>query len=142
MIRKRRFSTMNLKENSRVTLPRPVSAKHEAGIEMRRKSIKKVIGNFKRENCNKRNEQKPKLNREESTGLKSLQIRIKKKEIVVLRTDNSSKLAVTDIDTYIEMGKKNTRNDEIISMEEVKERLKIMNGHSAMLIKITGMGNI
>ena len=40
------------------------------------------------------------------------------------------------------MGKKHTRNDAIISMEEVKERLKIVNGHSAMLIKITGMGNI
>ena len=45
---------------------------------MRRKSIKKVIGNIKRENCKKRNEQKPNLSREESTGLKSLQMRIKK----------------------------------------------------------------
>ena len=27
-------------------------------------------------------------------------------------------------------------------MKEVKEREKIMNGHSAMLIKITGMGNV
>ena len=131
----------DLKENSRVTLPRPVSAEHEAGVEVRRKSIMNVIKNFKIEKCNKRNEQKPNLSREESAGLKSLQKRIKDEEIVVLRTDKSSKLAVTDLETYIEMGKKHTKNDKVINMDEVKEREKIVNGHSAMLIKITGMGS-
>ena len=39
------------------------------------------------------------------------------------------------------MGKKHTKNDEAITMEEVKEREKIVNGQTAMLIKITGMGD-
>ena len=39
------------------------------------------------------------------------------------------------------MGKKHTKNDKVINMDEVTEREKIVNGHSAMLIKITGMGS-
>ena len=104
--------------------------------------MKTTLRNFKLENCNHKNEQKPNLTREESAGLKSLQRRVKEGEIVILRTDKSSKLAVTNMETYIEMGKKHTGKDEIVSMEEVREREKIVNGHTAMMIKITGMGSV
>ena len=39
----------DLKENSRVTLPKPCSAEDEAGIEIRRKSMKTTLRNFKLE---------------------------------------------------------------------------------------------
>ena len=131
----------DLKENSRVTLPRPVSAENEAGIEIRRKSFRRVVANFRKEECNHKMEQKPNLTKSEANGLKSLQNRIQNEEIVVLRTDKSSKLSVTDLNTYIEMGKKHTKNDTIISMKEVAEKEKIINGHTAMFIKMTGMGD-
>ena len=60
---------------------------------------------------------------------------------MVLRTDKSSKLAACDLETYIEMGKKHTKKDMVITMDEVKERESIVNGHTAMFIKITGMGD-
>jgi hypothetical protein len=102
-------------------LPRPVSAENEAGIEIRRKSFRRVVANFRKEECNHKMEQKPNLTKSEANGLKSLQNRIQNEEIIVLRTDKSSKLSVTDLNTYIEMGKKHTKNDTIISMKEVAE---------------------
>ena len=131
----------DLTENSRVTLPKPVSTINEAGIEIRRKSLMKTTKNFKLENCNKRSEQKPNMTKTEAAGLKSLKKRIDNEEIIILRTDKSSKLAATDPETYLEMGKKHTKNDTVITMGELKEREKIVNGHTAMFIKITGMGD-
>ena len=122
-------------------MPRPVSAENEAGIEIRRKSFRRVVANFRKEECNHKMEQKPNLTKSDANGLKSLQNRIQNEEIVVLRTDKSSKLSVTDLNTYIEMGKKHTKNDTIISMKEVAEKEKIINGHTAMFIKMTGMGD-
>ena len=62
--------TFDYGKNSRVTLPRPCSAENEAGIAMRQKSFKKVVNIFRFENCNKKNEQKPNLSREEMAGPK------------------------------------------------------------------------
>ena len=76
----------------------------------------------------------------EAKGLKSLQRRIKEREIVVMSTDKSCKLAVTTMDKYLEMGAVHTRLDKEISREEFIEIEKIVNGHTAMHIKMQGMG--
>ena len=131
----------DLKENSRVTLPKPVSAANEAGIEVRRKPYKNVVTRYGEEECNNKIEQKPNLSREETNGLKSLQRRIKNEEIVIIRTDKSSKLAAVNLETYVETGKKHTSKDKVITMAEVHEREKVVNGHTAMFIKMTGMGD-
>ena len=81
------------------------------------------------------------MTRKERNGLRSLQRKIKEGKIIVLRTDKSSKLAVTDLDTYIEMGKKHTKNDKEIELEDIEEIEKVINGHTAMFIKMTGMGD-
>ena len=132
----------DLKENARVTLPKPSNASNEAGIEMRRKTFSRVVEEFKAEECNKKMEQQPNMTKSEISGLKSLQKMIKAGEIIVMRTDKSSKLAITDLETYIEMGSKHTNKDEVITMEEVTEREKIVNGHTSMYIKMTGMGKV
>ena len=54
-------------------LTRPVSTENEAGIEIRRKSFRRVVANFRREECNHKMDQKPKLTKSEANGLKSLQ---------------------------------------------------------------------
>ena len=76
----------------------------------------------------------------EAKGLKSLQRRIKEREIVVMSTDKSCKLAVTTMDKYLEMGAVHTRLDKEISREEFIEIEKVVNGHTAMHIKMQGMG--
>ena len=111
----------------------------EAGIAMRRENFNKITSKFIDEKC-VNNKQKPNLTKEEMKGLRSLQKRIKDGEIVVMSTDKSCKLAVTTMEKYLEMGAVHTRNDKEISRKEFVELEKVVNGHTAMHIKMQGMG--
>ena len=71
----------------------------------------------------------------------SLQKRIKAGEVIVMRTDKSSKLAITDVETYLKLGAKHISKDQEITMKEVAGMEKDVNGHTAMFIKMTGMGD-
>ena len=68
--RKRRAT--DIKECSRVTLPKPLGIVREAQIETRREIHKKIFAQYKREKCNKDGEQEKNLTEEEQKGLKSL----------------------------------------------------------------------
>jgi hypothetical protein len=71
--RKRRAT--DLQECSRITLPKPLSTKHEANIEMRRSNNEKIYSKYRGEFCNKRGEVQGNLTPEEKDGLRSLQKR-------------------------------------------------------------------
>ena len=68
--RKRRVT--DLVECSRVTLPKPLSVKREAQIEMRREVHNRIYQDYRREACNRDDEQEDNLNDDEKSGLKSL----------------------------------------------------------------------
>ena len=80
------------------------------------------------------------MNKTESQGLFSLQKRIKSGELVIMSTDKSFKLAVTEMTTYLEMGEVHTRADREITRNEFTEIEKVINGHTSMHIKMQGMG--
>ena len=80
--RKKRVT--DIRENARVTLPRPVLEIQEAGIALRRDSFNNITNKYIEEHCNEKNEQEPNLTKGESRGLKSLQRRIKEGEIVII----------------------------------------------------------
>ena len=69
----------DLRENARVTLPKPASEIHEAGIEIRRNNLKRTVREFMEKECNGTKNQKPNLTKNEKDGLISLQKRIKVK---------------------------------------------------------------
>ena len=73
-------------------MPKPLSTKHEANIEMRRSNNEKIYNEYRDEVCNKRGEVQGNLTPEEKDGLRSLQKQIKKHKILVLKTDKSGKL--------------------------------------------------
>ena len=100
----------DLEECSRITLP----TKHETIIEMRRGIHSNIYKEYRKEKCNKHGEQASNLTEEQQQGLKSLQLRIKNKEIVILKTDKSGKLFVATTEEYIKMGHKHTKKDKII----------------------------
>ena len=58
-----------------------------------------------------------------------------------MRIDKSSKLAITDVATYLELGQKHISKDQEITLRDVAELEKDVNGHTAMYIKMTGMGD-
>jgi hypothetical protein len=136
--RKKRVT--DLTENSRVTLPKPLPISEEAGMETRRKAHMAKFNTYKEENCNQWGDQDTNLTEDESRGLKSLQKRIKNKEILILKTDKTGKLAVADRETYLEIGKLQIQGDIEIDRKEIRRIEKVLNSHSAMWCKFNNMG--
>jgi hypothetical protein len=117
--RKRRVT--DLQECSRVTLPKPLPTKEEALIEMRQEIHGKIYEEYRQEFCSKEGDQKPNLTEAEAAGLKSLQKRMKEGELVIMKTDKSSKFCVTTREEYIKMGEAHTKKDKKIKREEIHE---------------------
>ena len=107
--RKRRVT--DLRECARVTLPKPLSDDEESKLEVRKRAQKEVFEKYRKENTTKKGEQKSNLTKKELLGLKSLQKRIEKEEIIVMKTDKSSKFVVTTPKEYKNMGKEHTEKD-------------------------------
>ena len=126
--RKRRVT--DLKECARVTLPKPLTDDEESKLEVRKRFQKEVFEKYRRENTNKYGEQKSNLTKTEQKGLKSLKKRIENEEILVMKTDKSSKFVVTTPEDYKEMGKEHIEKDEEIDMGKVKELEKEVNQHT------------
>ena len=76
----------------------------------------------------------------EKRGLNKLQKRIRKDEIVVVKTDKSGKLLVMKKEDYIRMGIKNNEEDREMTRKEVKEVEKSINEHTRMLTKVFNIG--
>ena len=130
----------DLKECSRITLPKPLETRHEAMIETRRNMNEKTYNQYRDEECNRKGEVKGNLTEEEKDGLKSLQNRIKNKEIIILKTDKSGKLCVTTREEYERMGHEHIKKDVEIGRKQIIEMEKQLNGHVFFWAKIWGSG--
>ena len=126
--RKKRVTDM--KECSRITLPKPLTPEEESRIEVRKRTQKEVYENFRIKNTNKNHEQKSNLKPGEKEGLKSLLKRIEKEEIMILKTDKSGRFVVTTPEKYIEMGTEHTSKDTEINWMKMKEMEKKVTSHS------------
>ena len=107
---------------------------------MRREINTRTYEGYRKDECNKKGEVRGNLTEEEKDGLQKLQKRIKNKEIVILKTDKSSKLCVVSREEYIRMGEEHTRKDEEIGRKQVIEMEKQLNGHVYFWAKIWGSG--
>ena len=72
MYDERKRKVTDLKECSRVTLPKPLPAKEEAEIEMRRTVLGKLYKEYKKEFCDEHGNQEPNLPKEVMEGIDSL----------------------------------------------------------------------
>ena len=132
--RERRFNDQkrrvtDLSECARVTLPKPMGIKNESLMEMRRGTNETIYNKFREEVCNKKGDVKGNLTEEEKDGLKSLQKRMREKDIIILKTDKSGKLCVTTREEYRKMGEEHTGKDEVIDRKGIIEKEKQLNGH-------------
>ena len=126
----RRRRVTDLKQCSRVTLPKPLSAEDESKIEVRKRIQKEIYEKYRQNNTNARGEQRSNLTAAERKGLRSLQSRINKDELIVMKTDKSSKFVITTPDEYIKMGEEHTVKDREISWGEVRELERVVHGHT------------
>ena len=136
----RRKRVTDLQECSRVTLPKPLSADIEAKLELRKTTQKEIFRNYVAKNTDKNNDQKSNLNRQEQEGLKSLQKRIKEGDLIILKTDKSSKFTVTNRQEYLKMGQEHVNKDKMVNRQEIIETEETINGHSRAWAHIWGCG--
>ena len=80
------------------------------------------------------------MTREERAGLKSLKMRMKKEEIVIMKTDKSGRFLVTTPEEYLKMGEVHTEKDKEITWEEVKDLEKEIGAHTTAWSLIWNVG--
>ena len=100
----------------------------------------KVFREHVRDNCSESGSQQSDMSWSQRNGLKKLQKRKKDGDIIILTTDKSNKFAVTDVESYLAMGAVHTDKDREIGEDEVRRIQRLHNGHTAMLAKMTNMG--
>ena len=136
----RRRRVTDLAECSRVTLPRPLSVKDEAAIEMRRENHLRIFKEYKREHCGKNGEQECNLTEEEQDGMKRITKRRDDKEAIIMKTDKSGKFTVATIEKYLEMGMSHVKGDREINRDEIRVVERLLNGHCTCWGKMFGSG--
>ena len=130
----------DLKENSKVHLPKPLSASQEAKIEVRREKWNQVHFEYKKENCNDKDEQKSNLTIVQRKGLAKLLKLIREGVLLVLLTDKSGKLAVSTVESYLKMGQEHIKEDKEVDQETVRRVQRRLNGHMSMWLKMSCQG--
>ena len=121
---------MDLKECSRVTLPKPTQMEDEANIEMRRNAQIKVYEEYRSKNTiNDKGEQEPNLTAEEQDGIETLRKKTNEKSNIIMKTDKSSRFVATTVEKYVEMGSVHTSKDTPITRREISYNAKVWNSH-------------
>ena len=137
----RRRRVTDLKECSRIPLPRPLSTDQEATLELRKRTQLEVFSEYMTKYTDKNGRQESNLTQEEEAGLKSLQKKISKGQVIIIKTDKSSKFAATQEEEYKKMGEVHTRKDKEISRQELIEIEENLNGHSRAWAQIWSTGD-
>ena len=121
-------------------LPKPISAKEEAFLEVRNEGFRGIFNNHSKERCGKDGKQPLNLTPSQQLGLKSLKKRIKDHKILVVPTDKSGRFAIVTPEAYEAMGRVHTDKDWEVGPEVVADTQEILNGHVSMLLKGFGVG--
>ena len=130
----------DVKGNSKVVLPRPLSPNEEAKLAVLRVEWNDIFDRFVRETCKEAGEQASNLTTKERKGLKMLRKRVSDGELVVLQTDKSGRFAVMRMETYIKAGEVHTGKDREVGWQEITSNQSRLNGHVSMWLKIFRAG--
>ena len=117
------------RENRDVDLER----KEELDRNIKRKETEKIIEKKKDKN---RNQEGKNLTPAERRGLQKLRERIKEGEIVILKTDKSGKMMVSDKEEYLKMGKGKIESDRKLDRADIRKIEERINNHTRILTKI------
>ena len=130
----------DLKECTRITLPKPLPTEEEAKLEIRKNTQLQIFRDYMNKNTRKGGQLETNLTTEEQEGLKSLQKRVQEGKIIVLKTDKSSKFAVTNQQEYLNMGQEHVAKDRVITRQELIQIEENLNGHNRAGAGIWGSG--
>ena len=128
------------KHNTHVKLPGPKSTKVEEGIEYRRMVWRRIFRDFKDQYADEKGIQESNLTENEERGLKKLKKRVKAGEIVIVRTDKSSRFSIMSLKEYERAGNVHTNKDTEVNLEFLIKNQRKINGHLSMLLKTFMVG--
>ena len=136
----RKQRVTDLKECSRIFLPKPLEVRKEAQIEMRREMHARISENYRGEKCDKAGRQERNLTVEEQRGLKKLERRKNEGEIVIITTDKSSKMCVMRREDYLKLGEEHVSKDRVVDRQETLKIEKLLNQHALAWCKMWRTG--
>ena len=111
----------DLKNNRRVMMPGPMTAREEGIMNSRIEMWRETTEEYRKENCRKDGSVKEcNLTLLQSTGLKMLQKRVKAGEIVVSEADKGKLLTVCSVDSYRRQGIVHIGTDRKVGWKETR----------------------
>ena len=136
----RKLRATDVKQNTYVHLPKSQGVQYESELEMRRNKYLSVFREYVRENCDEKSRQKSNLSAKENRGIKKLKKRISDGEIMICLTDKSGRFAAMPMEMYHEAAEVHIEKDKEITFKEAEGIQDELNGHCAMWMKMTQMG--
>ena len=127
------------KQNSKISLPRQLRTMQEACVNVRGDRFEEIVRDHHK-NHTKDGVQPSNLTMEETRGLRSLLRRSKAHELTTCLTDKSGKMCIVGRQEYHKMGSVHTAKDKKVTMQTVLRCADHLDCHTAMQIKITGVG--
>ena len=123
----------DIKQNTKVHLPKALSVEEEAALETLRQEWMQAY----KDHCQEAGKQEmSNLTKDEKEGIESIRKRRKSGELVILPTDKSGRFSVMTTETYLKAGLVHTSKDKEMTSEEVKTNQNEINGHVSMVLKI------
>ena len=137
-----RVKATNMKGNKRITLPKAGSVMMEALLETRRKDAARIFDLCIEElDDNTEKIGMDNLTNGEKRALRSLKKRVASGELIVCQTDKSGRFCVLPREQYLEAGRKHTKKDRKITLEDQGEIQRSLNGHMRWWASIWNLGN-
>ena len=131
----------DLPTNRRTTIPPPGKVKEEIVYANMKSRIDTVRENYVKKKCDEKgNIKASNVDTKTKQGIKSLQDRAKKGELLVVPSDKSGKLCVNSVENYVAAMEPHIKNDPVITLSDKNTTERVLNGTTLQLGRILKMG--
>ena len=125
--------------NRRIRLPEALKEEEELELQNLKNNLKKATDEYIKDNKVDKNAY-INLRRDEKLGLRSLERRVKNKEVIISSTDKSGRQAIDSPNNYRLACDEHVKNDETINRDKHNECEKKLNAHTIMWIRFLNAG--
>ena len=131
----------DLPTNRRTTIPPPGKVKEKIVYANMKSRIDTVRENYVKKKCDdKGNIKASNIDTKTKQGIRSLQDRAKKGELLVVPSDKSGKLCVNSVENYVAAMEPHIKNDPVITLSDKNTTERVLNGTTLQLGRILRMG--
>ena len=139
-MRKKRATDM--RGNRKVLMPGPGPAVVEAEYQTRMDIWDKTFARYRSTNCDEKGDQLvSNLSKNQALGLKTLQKKVAKLEVIVLEADKGKKFVIVDEATYKAMAEDHTAGDTPVGREVVRENQQVLSAAAKSMANILKLGS-